>query len=347
MEMLHLQGISKKYTGGKIPAVYDINFSVEEGEILALVGESGSGKTTLLRLIAGLEHPDQGTIILNGNIIAKGNHSLPAYQREIGMVFQEYALFPHFTILQNVMYGMKYPKNEHRKKAEEILRQVNLDQDPGKYPHQLSGGQQQRVALARALATDPKVLLLDEPFSNLDPSLKQRIRDEMYQIIKRAGITAVFVTHDTGDALAMSDRIAVLHNGVLQQIDLPHRVYNTPQNEFVAEMFGIYNKVPVQMTEAGMTSPFGLISYQKTPKTYHPHAIIEFRPEHIHIDNDQNSLKGMVIHARYFGDHCTVKIEGDQQHTIVIKCEPLISIQPGKPIYFSLNTFQIKPLQKA
>src|SRR5690554_4042470 len=244
MTIIELNNISKKYRAADKYAVAGVSFSLEKGEILALVGESGSGKTTLLRLIAGLEHPDGGEIRLNNEVIVSGRKSLPTNKRKTGMVFQDYALFPHLTIYENVAFGLKgLKKKETEQRVYETLELTGLKEDVKKYPHQLSGGQQQRVALARALAPRPALLLMDEPFSNLDTILRDQVREEVRQIIKAMGITAILVTHDTKDAFSTADKIAVMLNGKLLQIDTPDALYNDPSSAYVAELFGKSNNL--------------------------------------------------------------------------------------------------------
>ena len=201
------------------------------------MGESGSGKTTLARLIAGLEVPDGGEMILDGNVVANHSILVPPQRREVGMVFQDYALFPHMTVLENVGYGIAQ-STEKKDRIEQVLNLVGLQDFGYRFPHQLSGGQQQRVALARALAPSPKVLLLDEPFSNLDTSLKRQLRAEIFQIIRKSGVTAIFLTHDTQDAMAVSDKIIVLQNGRIIQEGTAKELYESPVNLYNANLFG-------------------------------------------------------------------------------------------------------------
>jgi iron(III) transport system ATP-binding protein len=192
----------------KHPVIKDLTFSIKQGEIAGLLGDSGSGKSTILRLISGLEKPNKGSIKVNNEVYVNKNTFIPAEKRKIGMVFQDYALFPHLTVEKNIAFGLgKMSKNDVKKRVIKMLELVGLTDKATKYPHELSGGEQQRIALARSIAPGPKLLLLDEPFSNLDASIKSRIRNELYQIIKKSNITAIFVTHDKEDAYAISDQI--------------------------------------------------------------------------------------------------------------------------------------------
>lgn len=236
-KILEIHSLSKSFDGGKTFAVRDVDFYINRGDICAVVGESGSGKTTLIRLIAGLENPDKGTISINSKEVSSIKKVVVPEKRNIGMVFQEYALFPHLNVLDNVLYGISKLKNK-KEVAKEVLDLVGLKDYHDRYPHELSGGQQQRVALARALAPNPSLLILDEPFSNLDAMLRMQLRNEVFNIIKKMGVTAIFVTHDTQDALAVADEILIFQNGSLIQKDEASQLYNKPQSIYVASLFG-------------------------------------------------------------------------------------------------------------
>jgi len=235
MSYLVLEGISKKFR--HVEVLRDIRLNVEEGEFICLLGPSGSGKSTILRLIGGFETPDTGTIQLAGRVI----QDLPPNRRDIGFVFQDYALFPHMTVEENVRFGLVYrkmSKEEIRERVQSVLQLVGLVGMEKRYPRQLSGGQQQRVAIARAIALRPTLLLLDEPLSNLDAKLRRQIRLEMRQLQRELGITTVMVTHDQEEAMTMSDRIAILQNGMIQQFGTPLELYREPVNLFVAGFVG-------------------------------------------------------------------------------------------------------------
>lgn len=235
--MLNVESLSKSFDKGKTFALKDVSFSLKQGDVYAIVGESGSGKTTLIRLIAGLESPDDGIIIINQKLVSSLNKNVAPEKRNIGFVFQEYALFPHLTLEENILYGISKLKNK-RQRAQEVLDLVGLSEMKDRYPHQLSGGQQQRVALARALAPNPSLLILDEPFSNLDAMLRSQLRNEIFDIVKKSGVTAIFVTHDTQDALAVADEILILQNGKLVQKDAAANLYSKPSSVYVASLFG-------------------------------------------------------------------------------------------------------------
>ncbi len=237
--VIELLSITKLYPGSSMPAVAEVSFAVHKGEIMALLGPSGSGKTTLLRLIAGFEAPDQGSVFLRGSEVSRPDLCLPPEKRGVGMVFQDYALFPHLTVEENVAFGLGGLHRDVRtKKVREVIHLVGLTHLMRRYPQELSGGEQQRVALARALAPDPVMILLDEPFSNLDQHMREEMRCEVLAILRRTGSTAILVTHDHDEAFAMADKIAVLNQGRLEQVDLPDRIYHLPATPFVATFVG-------------------------------------------------------------------------------------------------------------
>lgn len=241
---LEFSNVSKTYPGGKAPAVRDVSFSVDAGEIVALVGESGSGKTTLLRLASGLEVPDAGSISIEGKIAAGDRCWLPPERRQVGFVFQDGALFPHLTVAGNVAYGLRGMDRERTEAAVDFsLAMVGLSGFHDRFPHALSGGERQRLALARSLAPQPRFILLDEPFSNLDPSLRRSLREEVLTILRKAAATAILVTHDTEDAAAVGDRMIVLRSGAIEQTGTPRELYWEPKNGYCARLFGPSNRV--------------------------------------------------------------------------------------------------------
>jgi iron(III) transport system ATP-binding protein len=253
MKIIELVDVTMQYPGARTPAVQDISFAVEQGKVLALLGPSGSGKTTLLRLIAGFEVPDQGKVLLRGQVASRSGYCMPPEKRGVGMVFQDYALFPHLTVSQNVAFGLHRSRSAQREqRVMEVLTLVGLMGFERNYPHELSGGQQQRVALARALAPNPIVILLDEPFSNLDPDMRSRMRYEVQEILRRIGSTVVLVTHDHEEAFAMADQIAVLNAGRLEQLDNPEAIYHTPSTPFVADFVGQADFLPGSVASDGL-----------------------------------------------------------------------------------------------
>ncbi|WP_341704760.1 ABC transporter ATP-binding protein, partial [Ferrovibrio sp.] len=232
-EGLALSGITHHF--GDRRAVDDVSFTVAPGEILGLLGPSGCGKSTTLRLAAGLEDLQQGEVRIGGRVVARPGAALPTEQRHVGMVFQDHALFPHLTVADNIMFGLsRLPAAERQQRAALWAGRLGLQHHLDAYPHQLSGGEQQRVALARALAPEPRVMLLDEPFSSLDSRLRDQIRDETVAVLKQAGTATLLVTHDPDEAMRMGDRIAIMRAGRIEQLDTPARVYGAPGTPFAA-----------------------------------------------------------------------------------------------------------------
>lgn len=237
--ILHLENITKQFAKTTIPAVEEITLTLPEGDLLGLLGPSGCGKTTLLRLIAGFEDPQAGIIKISDRIVAGNGNWIAPEQRNIGMVFQDYALFPHLNVAKNVAFGLhnsrKKSQFNSQKRTAEVIALVGLQGLENRYPHQLSGGQQQRVALARAIAPQPALVLLDEPLSNLDVQVRLRLRQEVRDILKNTGTSGVFVTHDQEEALSISDWVAVMNQGRLEQFGTPEAIYKEPKSRFVAE----------------------------------------------------------------------------------------------------------------
>jgi iron(III) transport system ATP-binding protein len=236
MPLLQLENVSHAY--GRQAVVADLSISLEEGEIGCLLGASGCGKTTVLRLIAGFERPSSGTIRLHGETVASPAGLVPPEKRHIGMVFQDYALFPHLSVGDNIAFGLREKSAPATRRVEELLGIVGLAGHGGKFPHELSGGQQQRVALARALAPRPWLLLLDEPFSNLDVALRERLSLEVRDIIKASGTTAILVTHDQHEAFAVADIVGIMNRGRIEQWDTPYDLYHRPATRYVADFVG-------------------------------------------------------------------------------------------------------------
>ncbi len=261
MALLTLAHLTKRFGPDRAPAVEGLTLSVEPGQILALLGPSGCGKTTTLRLIAGFEHPDAGQVVIGGRLMADGDRgtSVPPEARGVGVVFQDYALFPHLSVEDNVGFGLHpSPRERRRERVRSVLDLVGLLTFASRYPHELSGGQQQRVAVARALAPAPTLILLDEPFSNLDADLRAQMRDEVEKVLRGTGTTAVFVTHDQEEAFAIADVVGVLDEGRLEQLAPPETIYHHPATPFVAEFVGAADFLPGLVTPEGIVTEVGV-----------------------------------------------------------------------------------------
>ncbi|MCH7659191.1 MAG: ATP-binding cassette domain-containing protein [Euryarchaeota archaeon] len=301
---LSLDGVSKRY-GGE-PAVDEFSCSVPEGELLTLVGPSGCGKTTTLRLIGGLERPTSGKIRLHGEIIADETNGLPPEERNVGIVFQDFALFPHKTVAENVAFGLRAVEKSERETAiDELLSLVGLSEYADHYPAELSGGQKQRVALARSLAPKPDLLLLDEPLSNLDAGLRIEMREAIREIVKTVGVTAVWVTHDQEEALSISDRVAVMHGGRIEQIDGPKTVFTSPDSRTVAEFLGHANYLPAREENGVIETPIGPIAPARIAtdeyRASSERLDILVRPDDIAIIPTASDAHGRVVYSRFNG----------------------------------------------
>ncbi len=293
--MLTVNGLGKTFAASAQPVVQDVVFSVEPGEIFALIGPSGCGKSTTLRMIAGFEAPDTGTIALDGNDITRSEPE----RRNIGIVFQDYALFPHLTVLDNVAFAIRdTEKKMRRKKAIKYLDMVGLTGYGDRYPDQLSGGQQQRVALARTFAATPKLILLDEPFSNLDAALRHSTRREIRELLKANGVGAIFVTHDQEEALSFADRVAVMRRGKIEQVGAPEEVYAQPKSAFVARFLGRTNLVPGEAEGLEAITALGRVPLAEPAQGS---VLLSMRPEHLVLENGPDS--NAVIQARDFKGH--------------------------------------------
>lgn len=338
--MLSIDKVCITYPNASQPALREVSLEVSRGELVAIIGESGCGKTTLLRLIAGLEKPQKGSISIGGRVVASPTEWLKPEKRKIGMVFQDYALFPHLNVADNVCFGLSEDKSLQKKRMGEVLELVGLTGYEKRYPHQLSGGQQQRVAIARALAPRPELLLLDEPFSNLDELLKDQVRDELFDLLNNLDITTLFVTHDTRDTLATADRIAVLKEGTLQQYGKPQSLYYEPVNEYVAIFLGKANLIPVHDGTV-LQSPLG--NFIKPPHVNFPVANICIRPESIHLAPASPSQgEGVVKKIRFFGSYCEYTIAGEGWQ-LIAKTQFIPDIQVDNRVHVTINQYACLP----
>ncbi|WP_377296031.1 ABC transporter ATP-binding protein [Rhizobium sp. SGZ-381] len=308
-------------TFGAFTAIHDLSLTIEPGTLVTLLGPSGCGKTTTLRMLAGLEHPTSGKILIGGKDVTM----LPANERDVSMVFQSYALFPHMTSLENVAYGLQSSgigQKEAREKAEEGLKLVGLAGMGHRLPAELSGGQQQRVAVARALVLEPQVLLLDEPLSNLDARLRRRVRTEIRDLQQRLGFTAVYVTHDQDEALAVSDRIIVMKDGEIAQSGAPRELYEAPASPFIADFMGEANVLPCEILHSNGTEVLVRVSnieHRLQSRAGQGPAKLAVRPGSIRIGSaSAEGLKGRVLHSAYLGGHVEYEVETDVGTLFVI-----------------------------
>jgi iron(III) transport system ATP-binding protein len=299
--MVRLSGVSRSY--GSIKAVWDLDLEVKRGEILALLGPSGCGKTTTLRLIAGFESPDSGIVEVGGRTVAGPGVNVPPEKRRVGMVFQDYALFPHLSVERNVAYGLSSGKKRKGRVAE-ILALAHLEGLEERMPHELSGGQQQRVALARALAPEPAVVLLDEPFSNLDASLRARMRSEMREILREAGATAIFVTHDQEEALSLADEVAVMIRGTVVQTAPPEDLYRRPATREVASFVGEANFLPGSARNGHVRCALGEIP---SAGVYEGEVETVLRPEALRLSRQRDG-EATVVGREFYGHDQLVKL---------------------------------------
>jgi iron(III) transport system ATP-binding protein len=295
--------VTKRFDG--VTAVADVDLDVRRGELLGVLGPSGCGKTTTLRLVAGFERPDAGEIRLDGWIVGSPTHFVPAERRRIGVVFQDYALFPHLTVEQNVGYGVR-DRAARPRRVGEMLDLVGLGEKAHRRPHELSGGEQQRVAIARALAPDPDVVLLDEPFSNLDAALRVRVRDEVRDILTAAGATAIFVTHDQEEALSLADRVAVMRSGTVLQVDTPAELYANPADRFVASFVGDADLISGESDGVRVTTAAGAVPLAARGLVGSVDVVV--RPEKVRLRLDGSGI-GVVRRITYFGHDQVLEVE--------------------------------------
>lgn len=329
---LRLRSVCKRFPhkGGAVAAARDLSLEVGRGELLALLGPSGCGKTTTLRLIAGFEKVDAGEIEIEGAVVAGTNAHAAPERRRVGMVFQQYALFPHVDVLANVQFGLRGLRpRARRERAAEVLELTKLDGLESRMPHELSGGQQQRVALARALAPNPALILLDEPFSNLDAGLRARMRADVREILHTAGTTAILVTHDQEEALSLADRVAVMLDGKIEQVASPPDLYANPSSRSVAEFVGDANFLPGEGRGCWIECELGTLA-ARTP--VHGPVDVLLRPESIELLAAQPGLPAArVRRTQFFGHDQLVTVQLPTGTHINVRLGPSEGLTPDQP----------------
>ncbi len=333
---LHIHGVNKTFAGTQV--LHSVSLASEPGEFISLLGPSGCGKTTLLRIVAGFERPDGGSIRLDDEDITQR----PAEHRNMGMVFQAYSLFPNLTAAENIRFGLRLrrlPKARQQAVVNELLALIGLEACHDRYPHQLSGGQQQRVALARALAIQPALLLLDEPLSALDAKVRVQLREEIRRIQRETGVTTLFVTHDQEEALSISDRVAVMHDGRLVQFDTPTEIYHRPADAFVASFIGISTRLQGHVRDAdnGMVDILGIAMPASGARGLGEKTPVEVfvRPESIALhahDTETHGLLGHVLEHTFLG--ATTRVQVAVHETVTL----LADIQSAAAAHFPVGS---------
>lgn len=340
--LLEVRGLTRRFQPAAAPVVQDASFQVNAGEILVLLGPSGCGKTTTLRLIAGFEAADHGTVVLDGATLTDADASrpvqVPPERRGMGFVFQDYALFPHLSVVKNVMYGLPGWGAARRARALEALRLVGMEGLAERRPHALSGGQQQRVALARSLAPAPRLLLLDEPFSNLDAALREGTRAEVRRLLHQQGMAAILVTHDQEEALSFGDRLAVMNQGRIEQVGTPEEVYRMPASLFAARFLGQTNVLRVAARDGCLAdSPLGCLRLHRNAEG---DVLVSIRPEHVTLlpPDSTETPAGTVVGREYRGHDLVLKVQvGEDQFTALtdFRCQycpgDLVSLRVSEP----------------
>lgn len=347
--VLSLDLVSKTYAGAQKPALNKVSFAVKPGEFFSILGPSGSGKTTILRTVAGFERPDQGNIVMDGTVV----NNVPPFKRDVRTVFQSYALFPHLTVRENVEYPLRMQGEwgpDRRRKADDMLDLVEMVTFGDRLPHQLSGGQRQRVALARSLVSRPKLLLLDEPLAALDLRLRQQMQHTLVALQKELGIAFMYVTHDQGEALSMSDRVVVVKDGQIAQLATPREIYFSPQNEFVSRFVGRSNLLPIEFEDNGCIGSIQGRRIEGLTSTKAGSARMAIRYEAIQIseikaqDTTSGALRGVVEDVLFLGTNCEVNVRcGDLNLIGSVPAVRETAFSVGQPVWldFDLTNSQV------
>ncbi len=336
--IVKINGLSKSFNQHDL-VVNEVSFDVKEDEIFALLGPSGCGKTTTLRLIAGFEYANSGSISIQGKTVEKDKIHIAPQKRDIGFVFQDYALFPHMTAIENVAFSLRnIPKNKRHVYAEEVLCRTGMEEYKDRSPNELSGGQQQRVALARAIAPKPKLVLMDEPFSGLDAMLRDSTRKEVREILKKSGMSAILVTHDQEEALSFADRVAVMNNGRIEQVGTPEEVYYKPQTQFVAQFLGRTNLFRAYADGGNeVDTQFGQVRLNRSAEGL---ILCSIRPEHLGISKATNGEECGTILGREFRGH-------DITYHVLFRGDRYIVHTDNREVFSVDDKVIMKPLESA
>lgn len=341
MSSIACQGISKSF--GRTPVLESLDLEVPDGTVVTVLGESGSGKTTLLRMIAGFERPDTGTIVIDDEVVDSARRFVPPDMRGIGFVAQEGNLFPHLTVHKNVAFGLSHSERASGR-VEELLALVGLEDLGKRYPHQLSGGQQQRVALARALAPRPRVVLLDEPFSSLDASLRSSLRFDVMRILRAQRATTVFVTHDQSEALSVADLVGMIHEGRIRQFASPEVLYSHPADPSVAQFLGEANLVSGRASAGAVETAFGELPLARANSSLSGAALVLIRPEQISLrpmadePGDKGRTNGRIVHREYYGHDCVVLVDVDgEDQPLRVRCAGPSRYEVGEAVAVSAS----------
>ncbi len=345
MSSITIRNVKKCF--GDTVVLRDFTQEFREGEFITLLGPSGCGKTTMLRMIAGFEKPTEGEIAIGEQVVSSKKVFVPPEKRDIGMVFQSYAVWPHMTVFDNVAYPLriqKLPKGEVDRRVEEILQVVHLGRYARRMPGQLSGGQQQRVALARALVMNPRLLLLDEPLSNLDAKLREGMRYEIKEIQRELGITVVYVTHDQTEAMAMSDRIVVINRGVIQQVGTPQEIYRTPANQFVADFVGRVDFLRGRV-RGGRIELTGLGQSLRYDGPCTGEVVVAVRPESLSLARPgEGQLTGAIVNKYYLGDISDLRVDvGGAVIRLIAPPEICDTMERGQQVALAIREFLVFP----
>ncbi len=343
---LEVQDLIRSYSGRA--AVDRVSLQVMPGQVTCLLGPSGCGKSTTLRCVAGVDRQDSGRILVDGEVVCDGSFSVPPEGRPIGLIFQDFALFPHLSVVDNVAFGLRGSRNAKRSRACEVLDRVQMREFADRFPHELSGGEQQRVALARAIAPKPKVMLMDEPFSGLDNRLRDGIRDETLEILKEEGAAVVLVTHEPDEAMRMADEIALMRTGRIVQQGAPYNVYNAPVDRAAAAFFSDINIIRGKVRGALTDTPFGQFLAPGVPDGTEVEIVI--RPQHLKIDFDRGgkgpnptprdgtAARGTVQRARFMGSESLVEMRMDYDGSVLTATVPSVFLpNPGKALWLMIR----------